>query len=733
MKTSTIVLTVSALTISSFCIGCGGGVDETRYVPSKEFLPAYNAFMEAYEEAPSHFQADSIGKVVKVSGAGEGEYYDLEETVRILNGLELAQTQTEDFYSFLEYMSRQDYTMVPKEVIEAKLELLPIMQEMFMLEKENAQMNGLTAVLGALETGLYELVKERSLAQTASGMIDAAAAITSPLTSLSEGGSIGDAINKIIDAESIEGAKSAAFENYEAQQKLKEENSRKIDVLKAKYLAYLSHFTPIYTKYIKEWERLCIDKDKAYLAAYSGRPVDCYETTRQILETYPANREAMLLKALACINIAKSQSVTTPIENTLPAIGEDNSAQKYRFTIDARNTLESYIDLYPGKAAPALVLLGELELIEGNSGRALSYFDQAAIEYPKQAQELKDMLNSYILRDYLNSTAEGSYLMRLYCSTMEGYGWFSPNFHKALYWESLDDNEKAANEIYNHFFRRDHQGLYDCLLTDMEFCETYLFKSFKSQFMESSALNISVTADNHMIGKNGVRFTLSNNSDLPYENVRLYICLHLKDMYISEYEVFPCETINIFKPGESQSWTTTDYTVEDIVRVRAVMLTDERVCWVDDIEFKQANAMKNYYQKQGQITKPLDMFAQYGLSEPHIIEKMTKEISGHQFSAESKIRGFFKNSANEAEPKTLTIEMPRIVCLLDPVFSLGELSKNQTPTRQSLDGSMMKIEFALDSAATDEPLYLYSNFINLKISYKIDESGELSVTSVEKI
>ena len=112
---------------------------------------------------------------------------------------------------------------------------------------------------------------------------------------------------------------------------------------------------------------------------------------------------------------------------------------------------------------------------------------------------------------------------------------------------------------------------------------------------------------------------------------------------------------------------------------------------------------------------------------------MTKEISGHQFSAESKIRGFFKNSANEAEPKTLTIEMPRIVCLLDPVFSLGELSKNQTPSRQSLDGSMMKIEFALDSAATAEPLYLYSSFINLKISYKIDESGELSVTSVEKI
>ena len=67
----------------------------------------------------------------------------------------------------------------------------------------------------------------------------------------------------------------------------------------------------------------------------------------------------------------------------------------------------------------------------GNARSALSYFDQAAIEYPRQAEELTDLLNSYRSRTYLNKSVEGMYLLNLYKSTMEGFGLFSPNFYKA--------------------------------------------------------------------------------------------------------------------------------------------------------------------------------------------------------------------------------------------------------------------------------------------------------------
>lgn len=720
-------------------VSCGGGTKEQAYVPSKEFLPAYEAFVNAKEDKPFQYQTDTSGRTVKVQceQANNGnELYDIEETIRILNGLEIAQMQSEDFYSFLEYMARQDYSMVPKEVIDAKMEILPIMQEMFILEKENEQLQGLTSVMNSLGTGLYTLAKESNMSETLAGATQIGSIIKDPISFAVSGESIGDAVSKAVGAESLDKAKTAAFDEYEKQQNLKAENEKKIDVLKAKYLAYLDRFTPIYMKYMHEWERLCIEKDKAYLAVYSGRSADAYEITRKILENYPGNREAMLLKALSCINLAKTQTVQQGGDNpTLTlAQNEGNASQKYKFTIDAQRTLESYLDLYPSKAAPALVLLGQLELINGNGGRAVSYFDQAAMEYPKQAAELKDMLNSYALRNYLGSTPEGQYLMRLYSSTMEGYGWFSPNFHKAMYWESVGDNEKASTEIYNHFFRRGNQGIYDCMLTDMEFCENNLYKSFKSQFMESSALNVSVVEESHMFGANGVKFTLTNNSDLNLENVRLYMCLHLKDMYVSEYDVFPCETINILSPNASQSWLTDKYQVENIVRVRAVMMTDDRVCWVDDVNFKQANAKKNYYQLQGKVSKSLEMFNDFGLSESEIADRLKRGISGLQVTPDkSGFKGFLKNAVGAAGDNYIRFELPRTLCLIDPVFSLGELSKNQTPASQTLDGSIIRVDFKLGEQPVYEPLYLYSNFINMKIDYSVDNNGKVSITEVTKI
>ena len=105
----------------------------------------------------------------------------------------------------------------------------------------------------------------------------------------------------------INDAKLEAFGQYEKEMNLKASLAKEIEELKFSYLDYLNEFAPIYHKYMKEWDRLCVYKDKAYLDIYSGRMVDGYNSASEILKRYPLNREALLLKSLSLINIGSGQ------------------------------------------------------------------------------------------------------------------------------------------------------------------------------------------------------------------------------------------------------------------------------------------------------------------------------------------------------------------------------------------------------------------------------------------
>ena len=69
---------------------------------------------------------------------------------------------------------------------------------------------------------------------------------------------------------------------------------------------------------------------------------------------------------------------------------------------------------------------------------------------------------------------------------------FSPNFLKSKYYAQKGMMENSKNEIFSHFFRRGNQGIYDCLLSDMQFCEDYLYSSFKQLLMEHSFIDVAV-------------------------------------------------------------------------------------------------------------------------------------------------------------------------------------------------------------------------------------------------
>ena len=174
---------------------------EKAYQPIEEFEEAFEAIQP---EEENHVQT-----------------YDLEKTIRVINGLEVAQTQLGNFDDFLSYMARQDYSGVPAEVLESKAMLMPVMQRLYLLQKEHDELNVWTSLVQKLGSDVAD-------------RIDA-----------------GDMGLLVMD-QGIGGLwifkKTAGlvFEQYQKEQKLKGELRKQIQEVQAQYLEYLETFTPVY-------------------------------------------------------------------------------------------------------------------------------------------------------------------------------------------------------------------------------------------------------------------------------------------------------------------------------------------------------------------------------------------------------------------------------------------------------------------------------------------------------
>ena len=515
------------------------------------------------------------------------------------------------------------------------------------------------------------------------------------------------------------------------------------------YVDYLSEYAPVYFKYMKEWDRLCLDRDKAYLDIYSGRTVDAYNAIEKVLANYPTNREALLLKSLTLIQLAgnKPNNEKKPDDLTLPtpmSITKDVDSVRLQQTdaklIQANAILDNYMDLYPQRSAPALVLKGLIKLKEGNEAKAMSYFDQASVEYPRQAAALTDLLDSYKNRSYLNKSSEGKYLLKLYRSTMEGYGMFSPNLLKAKYYSQQGDLEKAKEEIFNHFYRRGNQGVYDCLLSDMQYCEENMYSIFKQLLMEQSFIDVSVEpTKNWLLSKNEdeARVIINNRSDVDLENVRIFLCLHYTDMYKDEYDVVKCPSINIIKHHDKTEigvvkLNYNDKTYNDITRIRAIAMTDDKICWIDDVEYKYIHAYEaskaknNNKKKMGVNSRREEFLKDFNIDSNTITEAIAKGITVYS-AIKSDDKSFWDNVTNiwAGSDDKLKIELPRMLSLIDPVFSLNQLKDKENailPVENYLTGNNIRLKFDYKPKEGETiPLYIYSDYISLKVTIKFNK------------
>lgn len=689
------------------------------YKPSQEFQPAFEAL-----------ESDS---------PVDNQDYDIEETVRAMNALEVAQCQSEDFISYLEYVARQDFSRVAPEVLEQKKKLFPILQRLYELQKEHKELNDVWMLMRSATSGASSFVEEVNPIGVIGSMITG-----DPLT------------GTVSVAGGVDKAQEVAFDEYEKQKDLKKSLEREMEALRLKYVEYLEGYAPIYHKYMQEWDALCLVKDKAYLDLYGGNPIDAYNRTEEILKTYPENREALLLKSLALIEIASNfspaaDSSMSALSPSFPADLNNESKLKQsisEFFVEAETTLDNYIQLYPARSAPALVLKGLLYRSLGDNAKAINFFDQASVEYPRQAAALTDLLDSYKSRAYLNRSAEGKYLLRLYRSTMEGFGIFSPNLLKAKYFAQQGDVENCKEEIFNHFFRRGNQGVYDCLLSDMQYCEENMYSSFKQILLEQSFLDVAVepVTNWHLGDKDDeIKVVINNRSDIDLENVRIFLCLHYTDMYKDEYDVQKLPSVNIIKHNDKTEIGVVKLNYEnkkynDITRIRAIAMTDDKICWIDNVDYKYMKAsgmaVKENKSNSHLATLKQQLLEDFDINNDKLLSIIEDGIKIYASVSDGNLWHDMKNDVKNlvaGKDKNLRIELPRILSIIDPVFSINEINsadKSIRPTENYLSGSNICLEFDFQPNEEDSlPLYIYSDFADFKVELSFND-GKPSVKKV---
>lgn len=699
-------------------------LDIDHYRPVDEFVEAYEAISQQ-------------------KNLRAGKDYDLEKTVRIINALELAQVRADSFDEFLDVMARQDYSGVAPDVLEAKRKLFPVLEYTYKLRQQDEQLNDVWLLLRGAARGGETLVTQTSsftLFRAAQGDIFA--------------------LLGILNSGDAERSTNEAFAQYEKDKELKFRIREDLQQLRQAYRQYLEDYAPIYRKYMQAYDALCIEKDKAYMDLYAGRTEEALKHTERILRQYPQQAEAMLLQAMALTIIGgteqstvDSQVLNSHQEVLLPdSMNHQPDKPVNAFYGRAEALLGQYQALYPDRTAPALVIEGLLQQQLGHEEAAMGCFHQASVEYPRQASQLTDMLDAYNMRTYLSKTPEGQYLRRLYASVMEGYGLFSPNLLKARYYADQGKMTQSREEIYNHFFRRGNQGLYDELLSDMQFCEEHLYGAFKGLLLESSYIDVSIEPQRQWLfwhSDDVMRVRINNRSDVDLENVRIFLCIHYTGMYKDEYDVVRVpKAANIIARHSTADLDTVvlrypGKTYDDITRIRAIAMTDDRICWVDDVDYKQAHALgvlrsAGREDEEQQVKVREEYLRHYSLRPQQLQHTLKEGITVLPPEDDPAVeKGWWRSFLGwlDSGDNDLRIELPRVLAMTDPVFSLNALDADGalTPVDNYLAGTSIHLRFDYEPTYEEHlMLYIYSETASFRVEilYRGARSEVIGVTII---
>ena len=502
--------------------------------------------LDAQEEKAQEEFAPALERIQEQKAASTDQGYDIDRTVRVMHGLDLAMDDTADATSLqatLQQLAGEDYRGVAPDVLEARTQLLQALQKLYAHQVREEEQQAMWEVSAELLLGALSTVN-----------------VSGDLTG---GASFG--VDRI-QARKLLGQ----FEERQSEKRALMEGGAALD---NELVDVLLDYAEVYYRYMEEWDRLCVLRDRAYLAAAHGDWTQVIEAADAAIKEAPNETEAHLLKALALIEEG------TPGEGVDPVVP----------------LLQDYIEKHPNRSAPALLLLGVHQARSGAGSQALLTLEQAATYYPVQAEHLSDMLNPYKARSFLRKTREGNRIVELYKSTMLGAGYFSPDLELARLAFDAGDFDTGRTRVMDHFARRRSQKQWDFILSDLEFCQLLLGDDYRRIFPEDAWLDLVVKPA--LVGP-GLKLGVRNRSPHTLHNATLVLAFRFTDMHPDDYETMTAERTEPAVPAHATtSFGELDIDIElhgvakgvsDIVVHRAILVTDEAVIWIDTDAFKIA-------------------------------------------------------------------------------------------------------------------------------------------------
>lgn len=703
-------------------------IDIDGYKPSPEFASTYAVLKKAAKASESKNVGAPTHADMRPSD------FNLERTFRVIRSLDIAEKGCADWMSFLKYLKRLDYRGVPAEVVDAQSKLLPILDRIREIEADFDENSGGMVVLKAVKAG----------ADVAIGDVDEGALKNILSASAPPAGAL-RAIN--IAQKSL----GPALENYKATGLKRRQIEGRLKEVQFAYLKFLANYVPIRIKYEKEWDELCLVKDKMHIQIGAANWESAAKTARAIMVKYPYDRESAVLCALALSRMALADARAKSDKDYLAPLLKGNNFMKDIAEIvkvpatlvpehdprivEAGQILVKYVNEHPNSTAPALIVGGLIKSMVGDMRSAMEFLDQASEKYKSDAVKLGDMLESYASRPYLAKTAEGQRLLLLHRSFCEGFGAFSPNLEKAFVYERAGEFKKAQEVVFNHFFGRASQDSVHTLVADMDFCEQNLSKGFKGLLMEHSYLDVEFEQVRNaktlgITTKDGViQVSLRNRADIELSNVRLFLCVQFTEMYKGEYDILKVGSSGVLHAGERCEFPVTDLgrddkKFKDIANVRAIVMTDDKICWVDTVRAKRAHAI-NVASGADRLELP---FA------------VSEYLSAFGLSV-AKIAGLARESPVLFESRmwpmsdVLEISLPRIFAALDPVFTIGEIGTDGCiyPEEDRVGGTKITLRFPVklkDSESCD--LCVNSDYCSFRITLK-REGKNVSISGVSHL
>lgn len=678
----------------TFFMGCAAAAFLVVAVPgagywywSVQAEQARIAAVAAQENAAEEQFAPMMAALDEQAKAAEPAY-DIDKTIRVIHEIDLAMAENQSLEEYLKWASRQDYSGVAPDVLEKRKEVLDILMRLYAKQVESED-----------QAAMWEVTSELLLSTFSVVSVTGEASLVNPAAGL--------AVDREQATELLNEMKSDRAQHKQLL--------RDITAIEGELFDTLVDYGEVYYGYVEEWDQLAVLRDRAYLAAHNGDWEAAAVAAQLAIDKAPAEKEAHLLKAMALIEIDNNENAA-----------------------EIQDLLADYVEQHPDSTAPAFLLLGVHQSRRGQHTEARLNFQQSAAYFPKQADELTDMLNPYKMRSFLRKSREGSFIVELYKSTMLGAGYFSPDLQLAKTLFDEGDLEGGRQKVLDHFSRRRTQKQWDFIVSDIDFCHDLLGPHFWEIFPEDTYLDL--VASPGMMGSK-LNLSITNRSERTLHNATLVLALQFTDMYSGAYETLPAEqTVPAVLAKDDTDFGTLqiDLTIDgvaksvsDIVRTRAILVSDDAVTWVDTDEFRIAES-KEFREKKANR----EALAGATDTAPAVEHPLAKRHPRFQGTVDALLEGANQVAQVEMESKygadNLVVKLPRQLSILRPVFRLryGETLYEATDnviTGENIELRFQGVEnFDADGAEAPEDveLLMASPFGDVVFSWK--NNGDLT-------